>query len=289
MEKPDGRTTLPEIFAAARAAAALSDSELRLWLVVRSYENPREARGCYAGTETLAAVLKRSESHVKKTRAGLASRGWLNVTRRGPMEAEVRAVVPPQDVPVQEPQEVPEGELQANEVPEEVPVQEPPPAPPIGKSTGSTSSVGGRFPKKPSKVDGRYSYPAEFEECWSAYPSRSGANPKKAAYRAWRARLAAQDATTDELHAGVERYSRFCKATGAEGSQYVKTAAAFFGPDEHWAETWEPPRTNGARKGAHDAAPVDLVAEAARRKALLAGQATVTPPASPVRAGESLR
>lgn len=83
-----------------------------------------------------------------------------------------------------------------------------------------------------------YDYPDEFEEAWSLYPDREGGNPKKAAYRAWRARVRA-GAAPDDLKAGVERYSRYCDAKGMTGQQYVQRAATFFGPDEHWAEEWE--------------------------------------------------
>jgi len=42
----------------------------------------------------------------------------------------------------------------------------------------------------------------------------------------------------DDLHAGVERYAAYCRATGNVGTPYVKQAATFFGPDEHFREPW---------------------------------------------------
>lgn len=148
--KPDGRVTLADIFRAARGGG-LSDTELRLWLVVRSLED--KEHGCYADTETLAHHIRRSESFVRKARASMVGRGWLRVARRGPKSGETRAVLPEEvpagehlDVPAGEHLEVPVGERQGKEVPEEVPEEVPlgeyPPKPPYVESTGSTGSTG---------------------------------------------------------------------------------------------------------------------------------------------------
>lgn len=83
-------------------------------------------------------------------------------------------------------------------------------------------------------------YPPEFEAAWKAYPRRAGDNPKGKAFKAWRARLAA-GRTPEEIHAGVLRYAAFVAAKGQEGTEYVKQAATFFGPDEAFAEPWELP------------------------------------------------
>jgi hypothetical protein len=36
--------------------------------------------------------------------------------------------------------------------------------------------------------------------------------------------------------AGVNRYAGYVRATGSAGTQYVKQAATFFGPDRHFEE-----------------------------------------------------
>lgn len=41
--------------------------------------------------------------------------------------------------------------------------------------------------------------------------------------------------------AGVSRYAGYVRATGSEGTQFVKQAATFFGPDRHFEEVWQPP------------------------------------------------
>lgn len=81
-------------------------------------------------------------------------------------------------------------------------------------------------------------YTPEFEKAWSIYPKRTGGNPKHSAFKAWTARLKS-GATAEDLTAGVIRYARFVKSSGKEGTEFVKQAATFFGPDEHFRESWE--------------------------------------------------
>lgn len=102
-------------------------------------------------------------------------------------------------------------------------------------------------PRKAAERDGD----AKFDALWALYPKRAGGNPKPAALKAYRARLAA-GVTHDELAAGLVRYAAFCAATGKVGTEYVKQAATFFGPsDEAWTELWlipaplRPARTTG--------------------------------------------
>lgn len=64
-----------------------------------------------------------------------------------------------------------------------------------------------------------------------------GGNPRKPAAKAYKARLR-QGVSAADLLAGTERYAAFIKAKGQEGTAYVKQASTFYGPDEHWRETW---------------------------------------------------
>lgn len=84
----------------------------------------------------------------------------------------------------------------------------------------------------------RQKYSDQFETVWRIYPKRNGDNPKGRAYKSWKARLA-EGHTVTELTEGVERYARYCRASGNEGSEYVKQAATFFGPDKPFLETWQ--------------------------------------------------
>lgn len=90
----------------------------------------------------------------------------------------------------------------------------------------------------------------DFEAVWSLYPKRTGANSKRDAYFAYRARRK-NGATADEIREGVERYAKYIRATGKEGTEYVKMAASFFGPSAPYLEEWAAPNetkpyTNGA-------------------------------------------
>lgn len=86
-----------------------------------------------------------------------------------------------------------------------------------------------------------------FERAWRNYPKRAGGNSKKEALKAWTARVQS-GVDPAELAAGVERYARYIRATGKEGTEYVKQASTFFGPNEHWKESWEiPAPSNGGR------------------------------------------
>lgn len=87
---------------------------------------------------------------------------------------------------------------------------------------------------KPANAE---SYPPEFEETWALYPGRDGDNPKRRAYKAYRARLT-EGHTPDEIRAGVERYAAWVRARGREGTETVKQAATFFGPDKPFLLTW---------------------------------------------------
>ncbi|MEF9676045.1 hypothetical protein QX227_08070 [Pectobacterium aroidearum] len=87
-------------------------------------------------------------------------------------------------------------------------------------------------------------YSPEFETAWQAYPKRAGGNPKNSAYKAWNARLK-EGVTAETMLDGVKRYAAFVTATGKLGSEYVKQAATFFGPDKHFNESWQAPQASG--------------------------------------------
>ena len=93
-------------------------------------------------------------------------------------------------------------------------------------------------------------YSNEFEQAWQAYPKRAGGNSKAAAWKAWKARIK-DGVTTEAMLAGVNRYAGYVRATGSVGTQYVKQAATFFGPDRHFEEAWQAPSgpTNGRSGG----------------------------------------
>ena len=106
------------------------------------------------------------------------------------------------------------------------------------KHTGASADASA--PARSAKQD----YSPEFEKAWQAYPKRAGGNSKAAAFKAWNARL--KDGVKPEaMLAGVKRYAAYARATGSAGTQYVKQAASFFGPDRHFEESWQAPSAPG--------------------------------------------
>lgn len=99
-------------------------------------------------------------------------------------------------------------------------------------------------------------YTAEFEEAWALYPSRPGAS-KAATFKAWKARLKS-GATAVQMIEGAAAYAAYCKAERTE-PQFIKQAATFYGPGEHYAADWTPRR---ALSGASS----DLVAAAVQNR-----------------------
>lgn len=102
------------------------------------------------------------------------------------------------------------------------------------------SSANASAPARSAKQD----YSPEFEAAWQAYPKRAGGNSKSAAFKAWKARLK-DDVKPEAMIEGVKRYAVYCRVTGNAGTQYVKQAASFFGPDRHFEESWSSPSTPG--------------------------------------------
>jgi len=103
---------------------------------------------------------------------------------------------------------------------------------------------------KPAASVDKGRYPEEFEAAWQLYPSRPG-NSKADAHKAWATRVKA-GVQPAALADGVRRYAAFCEANGTE-PQFIKQAATFFGPGEHFSNDWKAPatRTPAAKPSAH--------------------------------------
>lgn len=108
------------------------------------------------------------------------------------------------------------------------------------ESQDTGASADASAPVRSAKQD----YSPEFETAWQDYPKRAGGNSKAAAWKAWKARL--KDGVKPEaMLAGVKRYAAYARATGSVGTQFVKQAATFFGPDRHFEESWQSPSAPG--------------------------------------------
>ncbi|HAW0188646.1 TPA: helix-turn-helix domain-containing protein [Escherichia coli] len=90
----------------------------------------------------------------------------------------------------------------------------------------------------------RQEYSPEFEQAWQEYPKRAGGNSKSAAFKAWKARVR-EGIKPETMLDGVKRYAAWVRATGNTGTQFVKQAATFFGPDRHFEDFWQQPAAPG--------------------------------------------
>lgn len=99
-------------------------------------------------------------------------------------------------------------------------------------------------------------YPPKFEAFWSAYPRH---DEKRKAFRVWQARIRA-GVKPDEL---VRAATLYAAKVAREGTlpKFVKLAATFLGPDEHWKESLStsPPRPPTHSYAESTARAVDLV------------------------------
>lgn len=86
--------------------------------------------------------------------------------------------------------------------------------------------------------------PPEFEHLRRVYPKRAGDQGWPRALQACHARLR-EGCTWAQIIAGAERYAAFLRSTGKEGTEYVKQAATFCGPQRSFLEPWIPPRDAG--------------------------------------------
>lgn len=91
----------------------------------------------------------------------------------------------------------------------------------------------------------------EFERLWLKRPRRAGNDPKGRALSAFKARLK-NGATVEDIEAGMERYTRFCEATGKLDTETVMQFATFCGPDEPWKQDWRIPRQGASLSHSND-------------------------------------
>lgn len=101
--------------------------------------------------------------------------------------------------------------------------------------------------KPPTRVS-RETDPGWLLDFKLAYPARAGDQGWRRAVKAANARIA-EGHTPDEFIDGAKRYHAHCAALGKIGTEFVKQAATFLGPDKPFLEDWAPiAKTNGIRK-----------------------------------------
>ncbi|EEM2503334.1 TPA: hypothetical protein GND40_003616 [Salmonella enterica subsp. indica] len=126
------------------------------------------------------------------------------------------------------------------------------------KINTENKSLGASAEADTPKVKSSTDYSPAFEEAWQAYPKRSGGNSKSAAWKHWKARLK-DGVKAEDMLAGVKCYAAYCQTTGNTGTQYVKQAATFFGPDRHFEESWQTPSAPGG--GCRNVLPISGFSE----------------------------
>jgi hypothetical protein len=110
--------------------------------------------------------------------------------------------------------------------------------PPSSSSSASAPSS----PSTPSSADARrLPFLAEFEVLWAEYPKRPGANGKPRAYKEYVARRR-EGVPAAEILEGVRRYAAYIDATSKKGTDFIKLAANFLGPDGDYRENWSTPK-----------------------------------------------
>jgi hypothetical protein len=97
-------------------------------------------------------------------------------------------------------------------------------------------------PTPPKAKKAKAAIPDWFAQFRDLYPERAGDQGWQRALKAANARMA-EGHTPDEFIEGAMRYRAFCESTGKLGTEYVKQAASFLGPDKAFALPWSLPKT----------------------------------------------
>ena len=87
-----------------------------------------------------------------------------------------------------------------------------------------------------------------FDRVKAIYPKRAGAQNWKQAEAAFRKRVKSGE-PLEVILAGTQAYAAYVTATDRAGTQWVKQASTFFGPDQHYREDWTPPPPDGKKNG----------------------------------------
>lgn len=124
---------------------------------------------------------------------------------------------------------------------------------PLPPTPSLRSGVHG-LPAKKTSAKSALEYTEEFEQAWNLYPKRSGSNPKREAFKSWRARLA-EGVTAADMIAGVQRYATHVEAKGSNATEFVMQGKRFFGPSAEFENDWFTPAPSangyGAQGGNH--------------------------------------
>jgi len=206
-------------------------STTRHVLHVLSFHMDEDGTRCFPSTRLLERETGLSRRSVEARLREAIQAGWIRRHER-PRDAKVRwqsfrytPMLPP---------------TLEKDVPQDLGEHASPSQLDLGETSDAT--LGKLLPLSTPVSTPSNTYPPEFERFWSAFPKRDGANPKKKAFRHWKATLKRNGADADTLIAAAERYAEHCRVKGKVGTEFVLYAATFLGPDKHWQEEWVAPR-----------------------------------------------
>lgn len=232
-------------------------NHLRKLVLIKLADNASDQGECWPSYGYIANQCECSKSAVREHIAALIELGLVSKENRlggnagkgnksNVYRLNLDNPVPPESTP---PMSYGDTPMPSHGTP--VPPESTPPMPPRGtrichsfepvkEPVIEPNSIGTPAKAAEPSRNAKQDYSPEFEAAWQAYPKRSGGNPKPSAWKAWSARIREGVKPADML-AGVQRYAGYITATGKAGTEYVKQAATFFGPDHHFAESWTAP------------------------------------------------
>lgn len=234
----------------------LTAMQYRVLIAILSFRN-RNSDTCYPSREKLAQRTGYSIANISKVTGALVNLGWLEKDGKGGRSSTtIYRVKVPETVADQATVSADETVSGLETVSELATVAGSDNKTVAGSDTLTVAGLATRIEQTseqtkeqrkdilvPSVPSGtaKGDYSPAFEAVWADYPQRAGGNSKRDAYKAWAARVKA-GADPGVIHAGVLRYAAFLTATGKAGTEFVKQAATFFGPAEHYREPWTAPR-----------------------------------------------
>jgi hypothetical protein len=116
----------------------------------------------------------------------------------------------------------------------------------VAKRNEETPTAAKKPPRAKHSRDPDPEWLADFKR---EYPDRLGGQEWRKAIRAANSRIA-EGHSPAEFIAGAKRYHAHCKALEKIGTEFVKQAATFLGPDKHFLEPWPAkPKANNTNHG----------------------------------------
>lgn len=214
---------------------AVKIAGVRVYTALSAYQGGNDE--AWPSVEAIAEWCGVTERTVKKGLQELREAGWIESRRRfgassvyrvfNAVESNVESVEGEHSVPDDGEHSIPDGGEHSMY---DIQQQEKTPL----KTPGSVSESGYlKAWSERARTRGNRMYPEDFARFWKAYPRKVN---KSGAFRKWIATLRAADdmvRAADEMIRAAENYADEKDGTD---ERYIKHAATFLGPDEHWRD-----------------------------------------------------